>query len=1035
MKRRWIERALNIHPGDLGRGTLLSACLFLVISTYKIGGVAGAALFLSRFQARQLAYADISSALLVALVVAGYVIIARRVPLLGLLVGSMLFFASNCALFWFLAHYYSRLTWLFPVFYVWVKIFGVLAATQIWTLANYVLTTREAKRVFGMVGGGGIAGGIFAGFFSKTAVKAFGTEILPLSMALFILISAGLVILIGRSGRAPVGGLRGGAEQPAETEPRNLAQSMQLVFSSPYLRAIAVVICVSSFVTTLTGWQFLAIAQQVLVKKDALAIFFGNFIFYASIFSLLFQLLLTTRFLRRFGLGPSLFALPTVVFFGSTGLLLFGTLASVVALKACDQVLRYSLDRSTAELLYLPLPTRIKLQVKWFIDTVIWRLGDGLSGLTVLIFATTLHLPARQISWIVLPLVSVWLVAVSIARKQYVATLKESINQYLVDVEQASTSVLDRSTTELLTTKLTASDPNDILYALSLFEVERQRAVYPVIRSLLSHPAAQVRQKAITILSESADKTVRPEIERLLRDPDLNVRTEALLYLTHHANVDPLELIQDEGDFADFSVRSAVVAFLARPGGTQILEAAQQILTTMVGEPGPARQRDRIEAARLLGELPGLHFDPLLANLLADPDPAVAVEAIRSVGKLRKRRLVPDLLDRLTHRELGPESAKALCEFGDTIVGSLRDQLGDPSVAIEARREIPAILVKIATPAAAQALMENLLESDTTLRFRIIRALNKLHQLHPEVALDVQLLETVLAAEILGHYRSYQILDKLGTMGDSEEPAARASTESMKQELERIFRMLDLLYPHLDLHAAYLGLQSNSVTVHDNALEFLDNVLKSQLRDMLVPLLDGKITVAERTRMANRLVRAKIENKEQAVAALVTSDDPWLRSCGAYAIGTLGIRSLEGELNRCLSDSDPKLQETARAAKQRLEQSIRVAQETSAMTSSARRDLQPLCDVDHSAMVEASLEERSIAQQFLAYCCQTSGCTRAYTPSQGYFNVESGRMLLDQFGKQSCPTCEARMYLAAYIPETENEIWRCTQCGQERLVA
>jgi len=1032
--KRWIERALNIHPGDLGRGTLLCACLFLVISTYKIGGVAGAALFLSRFQARQLAYVDISSALLVALIVAGYVLIARRVPLLGLLVGSMLFFAGNCALFWFLAHYYSRLTWLFPAFYVWVKIFGVLAATQVWTLANYVLTTREAKRVFGMVGGGAIAGSIFAGFFSKTAVKAFGTEILPLSMTLFILIAAGLVVLIWRSGQAPVGGLHGSTDQP-ETEPRNLAQSMQLVFSSPYLRAIAVVICVSSFVTTLTGWQFLAIAQQFLVKKDALAIFFGNFIFYASIFSLLFQLLLTTRFLRRFGLGPSLFALPTVVFFGSTGLLLFGTLASVVALKACDQVLRYSLDRSTTELLYLPVPTRVKLQGKWFIDTVIWRLGDGLSGLTVLIFVTTLHLPARQISWIVLLLVSIWLVAVSIARKQYVATLKESIDQYLVDVEQASTSVLDRSTTELLTTRLTASDPNDILYALSMFEVERQRAVYPVVRSLLGHPAPQVRQKAITILSESGDKTVRPQIERLLRDPDLNVRTEALLYLTHHAHVDPLELIQDEGDFADFSVRSAVVAFLARPGETQILEAAQQILTTMVDEPGPARQRYRIEAARLLGELPGLHFDPLLANLVADPDPAVAVEAIRSVGKLRKRRLVPDLLDRLTHRELGPECAKALCEFGDTIVGSLRDQLGDPSVAIEARREIPAILVKIATPAAAQVLMENLLESDTTLRFQIIRALNKLHQLHPEVALDVQLLETVLAAEILGHYRSYQILDKLGIMGGSQEPMARASTESMKQELERIFRMLDLLYPQLDLHAAYLSLQSNSVTVHDNALEFLDNVLKSQLRDMLVPLLDGKITVAERARMANRLVRAKIENQEQAVAALVTSDDPWLRSCGAYAIGTLGIRSLEGELNRCLSDSDPQLQETAHAAKQRLEQSGRVARETSAMTSSARRDLQPLCDVDQSAMVEAGLEERSIAQRFFAYCCQRSGCTRAYTPSQGYFNVQGGRILLDQFGKQSCPTCEASMYLAAYILETDNETWRCPQCGQERLVA
>src|SRR4029077_9332750 len=117
---------------------------------------------------------------------------------------------------------------------------------------------------------------------------------------------------------------------------------------------------------------------------------------------------------------------------------------------------------------------------------------------------------------------------VSVVRKQYVATLKESISQHRVDVEQSYTSVLDRSTAEVLATKLTASDPNEILYALSLFEVERQRAAHPVIRSLLSHPSAQVRQKAIAIISESGDTTVRPDIEPLLRDPDLNVRTEAL---------------------------------------------------------------------------------------------------------------------------------------------------------------------------------------------------------------------------------------------------------------------------------------------------------------------------------------------------------------------------------------------------------------------------------------------------------------------------------------------------------------------------
>jgi len=916
--KSWIERALNVRPGDLGRGSLLCACLFLVICTYKIGGVAGAALFLSRFQAKQLAYADISSSVLVALIIAGYVLIARRVLFRDLLVGSMLFFAATWALFWGLAHYYSHLIWIFPALYVWVKIFGVLGATQIWTLANYVLTTREAKRVFGMVGGGAIAGGIFAGYLAKTLAKRFGTESLLLAMTLFVVICGGLVIFVWRSGRVVVGDATGTAAGSTETVPRNLVASMRLLFSSPYLRSIATVICVSSLVVTLTGWQFLAIGQQFLVKKDAMAIFFGDFYFYAGLLGLLFQLLLTARFLRRFGIGTALFVLPVTVFLGSVGLLAFGTLASAVALKGSDQVLRYSVDKSTAELLYLPIPAGVKLQVKWFIDTVIWRLGDGLSGLAVLIFATSLHWQARQISWIVLLLASGWLVAVSVARRQYVSTLKESISQHRFDVEQASAPVLDRSTTELLATNLSTSDPKDILYALSLFEVEQQRAVHPAIRALLSHSAPEVRQKAISILSAAADKAAVPEVQRLLRDPELGVRTEALLFLSHHAQIDPLTAIEQLGDFPDFSVRSAVVAFLAQPGEAQNLEAARSILGSMVNEAGEAGLHNRLEAARLLGELPD-SFDPLLSRLLADSDTRVVCEAIRSVGLLRKRRLVPELLDLLADQKLAPAAVQALGRFGDSILGGLRDHLCDSAVPIQARREIPSILLALGTSAAASVLLDNLLQGDTTLRFRTIASLNKLCRLNPQIELDVQMLETVLAAEILGHYRSYQILATIGATPDSADPLGKALKESMQQELERIFRLLNLLHPHLDLHSAYVGLQSASVSVHDNALEFLDNVLKSQLRDMLVPLLDSKITVAERAQLAHRLVRAKIESQEQAVAELVASDDPWLKSCGAYAIGTLGIKSLADQLDRCLNESDPLLRETARAAKLRLE--------------------------------------------------------------------------------------------------------------------
>jgi ATP:ADP antiporter, AAA family len=920
--KRWIERALNIHPGDLGRGTLLCSCLFLIISSYVTGKVARDALFLARFQAVQLPYADIASAVLVGFVVAGYVYLGRRVSLRALLVGSQLFFAANCALFWFLAHYY-HLAWLFPIFYVWVGIFGVLGPTQVWTLANYALTTREAKRVFGMVGGGGIGGAIFAGFFSKTVAKAFGTESLLLGMALLLLTCSLLMLVMWQTGQVQAGDPDEDGARTADSGLRNLRHSMRLVTASPYLRAIAAVICISSFVTTLTGWQFKAIAKHFLVNKDALAVFFGNFYFYVAVLALLLQLVATTRCLRKFGIGALLFVLPLVVLAGSASLLVLGTLGAVVFLKGGDQVLRYSVDKSVVELLYLPVPSTVKLHAKWFIDTVIWRMGDGLAGITVLIFATFLHLPARQVSWLALVLVGGWLVAVGVARRQYVVTLEDSISRHRIDVEQASTLALDRSTSEVLTARISASDPHEILYALSLLEVERKRAEHPAVRGLLSHPDKDVRQKALTILDTSGDKSVLAEVQQLLKDPDLNVRTEAMLYLAHHAHMDPLTVIEELGDFADFSVRSAMVSYLAREGEAQNLETSRQILEGMVQEPGLEGQRTRVEAAKLLGELPDC-FDPLLSTLVSDSALPVAREAIRSVGKLRKRRMAPDLLDLLANHELAADAAKALGQFGNAIVGSLQDHLADPSIPIVSRREIPAILVSLGTAAATHVLNENLLERDTTLRFHIISALNKLHRLHPEVEPDTQMLETALAAEIIGHYRSYQILAKLNPVGDSQEPMTRALNESLHQELERIFRLLGLLYPRLDVHSAYLGLQAKKVTVYDNALEFLDNVLKPQMRAMLVPLLDGRISVAERAAIADRFVHAKVENQEQAVAALVASDDPWLRSCGAYAIGTLGMKSLEGELNRCLTDPDPLLRETARAAKLRLQQFAKV---------------------------------------------------------------------------------------------------------------
>lgn len=70
--QRTLNRILHLQPGDLGRGAPFFLYYFLVIACYSMGQVARDALFLGRFAAVQLPYADIAIAVLVSLIVALY---------------------------------------------------------------------------------------------------------------------------------------------------------------------------------------------------------------------------------------------------------------------------------------------------------------------------------------------------------------------------------------------------------------------------------------------------------------------------------------------------------------------------------------------------------------------------------------------------------------------------------------------------------------------------------------------------------------------------------------------------------------------------------------------------------------------------------------------------------------------------------------------------------------------------------------------------------------------------------------------------
>jgi ATP:ADP antiporter, AAA family len=916
-----VQRVLGLTPRELGRALPLGAYLFLTMAGSVASKAARDAMFLDRFPATALPYVDIAVAVLVGLIAGVYIRLGTRTNLRNVQITSLLSFAATAALFWWATREPpgggpppdSGLV--FVLIYIWVGALSVLVPTQVWTLASFVMTTREAKRAFGLIGAGAILGWILGGLATREMVVRYGTESTLLWVAGTLAASALIVWMVWRHRPAHL------VDQDftrAETTPGGLWASFSLVRRSPYLTAIASVIWLAAFVTTIAGWQFKAIAKENIPATDDLAMFFGTFNVVAGIAALVLQVLFTGRILRTAGIGVTLFVVPVAMVMSSAGLFIFGSLIAVVALKGSDQVLRYSLDKATVELLYLPVPPNLMFRVKSFIDTVVFRVGDALGGLTILLFASVLGLTPVQMTGIALIALIGWLWAAFVARLQYVENLRESIYQHRVDAERSAAPVIERTASDLLVTQLQTGTPEQILYALNLLEASNDRRSYPVVRDLVSHQSPEVRAHAIRLLARHGDPELTDTIEQLLHDPHFEVRTEALLYLTQHAHLDPLERIEQLGEFPDFSLRAAMAAFLARPGRAQNLEAARAILSAMVREKGEAGRRTRLEAAQLLAAVPDL-FDQELRILLDDPDPDVVGAAIRAVGRLRKRSLIPRVIKRLAQPAVADVAAAVFASMGDAVAGTLRDHLVDPDTPVEVRREIPVVLQAIATPAAQFVLIESVLDSDSIVRHRIITALNKLGQIYPDRRVDRRLIETVLGAEIMGHYRSHQVLATLGArLDDAADPVVQRLKDSMQQEAERIFRLLNILYPGSDMHSAYVGLTTGDPIVHDNAIEFLETVLSPQLRELIVPLFDRGVSHAQRGHLANRLLGASLGDRDEAVSVLMLSHDPWLQSCAAYTIGEFRLTQFADEIEKWCAHADPLLRATAEDARRKL---------------------------------------------------------------------------------------------------------------------
>jgi len=193
---RFMNKVVALRPGEGPTALLMFTYSFLAMTSYNIVKPVTQSKFIDGLGALYVPFADLGAGIAIGIVMQGYLQATGRLPRRSIIPTTLAGLAVALGLFWVL--FQSGSESVAVAFYVFGRLFGILVISQFWTLANEVYDARQARRLFGFIGGGSSLGGVLGGVTTAFMAGTVGTTNLLLVSALVLLVCMGIVTVIAR---------------------------------------------------------------------------------------------------------------------------------------------------------------------------------------------------------------------------------------------------------------------------------------------------------------------------------------------------------------------------------------------------------------------------------------------------------------------------------------------------------------------------------------------------------------------------------------------------------------------------------------------------------------------------------------------------------------------------------------------------------------------------------------------------------------------------------------------------------------------
>lgn len=293
-------------------------------------------------------------------------------------------------------------------YYVWLSVVNLFMTSVFWSFMVDIFDFGQGKRMFAFIGAGGTLGSIAGSWTAGAISGAVESAYLPAGfmLAACVLFAGAIAVVLlldrmapkRRTQRADRGTYLGGT----------FWEGAKTVVTSPYMLGIGLWVVFLAVSNTLIYFAQANLISQAADTFSERVANFAYFDFLAQSATLLVQVFVTARLVKRLGVGWTLAIVALVTLAGFAVLAVWPVLGVLAIFQAVHRATRHAVSRPARETLFSVVSEREKYKAKPVVDVFLYRGGDvagmGIDGLFAM-----LGLGVAAVAMATAPLAGFWI--------------------------------------------------------------------------------------------------------------------------------------------------------------------------------------------------------------------------------------------------------------------------------------------------------------------------------------------------------------------------------------------------------------------------------------------------------------------------------------------------------------------------------------------------------------------------------------------------------------------------------------------------